>query len=86
MCAASNIRVIPENEKPPARRVDIYCANLSFFALTIGAPFAAAEDEEREPDEREADGVRWRKRFSVEEYADDERECRRGVLEEADDV
>ena len=24
LCVASNIRVIPENEKPPAMRVDIY--------------------------------------------------------------
>jgi hypothetical protein len=22
---ASNIRAMPENEKPPARRVDVYC-------------------------------------------------------------
>ena len=31
MCAASNIRVIPENEKPPARRVDIYFLITEFF-------------------------------------------------------
>jgi hypothetical protein len=25
LCVASNIRAMPENEKPPARRVDVYC-------------------------------------------------------------
>jgi len=24
LCVASNIRAMPENEKPPARRVDVY--------------------------------------------------------------
>ncbi len=49
---------------------------LCIFALAIGAPFVRAEDKEREPDEREADGVGLSERFSVEEYTDDERKCR----------
>jgi len=29
LCAASNIRALPETEKPPAMRVDIYYAFLT---------------------------------------------------------
>jgi hypothetical protein len=28
LCVASNIRAMPENEKPPARRVDVYYRKL----------------------------------------------------------
>ena len=30
LCVASNIRAMPENEKPPAMRVDIYLYDTNF--------------------------------------------------------
>jgi len=30
---ASNIRAMPENEKPPARRVDVYLYSFSFSGI-----------------------------------------------------
>jgi hypothetical protein len=33
LCVASNIRAMPENEKPPARRVDVYYAIEKFDFL-----------------------------------------------------
>ena len=39
LCVASNIRVIPENEKPPAMRVDIYflfCGDVLYSVQNVG--------------------------------------------------
>jgi len=40
LCVASNIRAMPENEKPPARRVDVYFAK--WIPATV--PSATAVD------------------------------------------
>lgn len=59
---------------------------LLLFVMAIGKPFAAAEDDECQPDEGEADGMSRGEWLIVDEYANQEGNRRGTILEESDDV
>lgn len=59
---------------------------LLFSIVAIGKPFAAAEDDECQPDEGEADSMSQSEWLVVDEYADQESDRWGTILEEADDV
>lgn len=54
--------------------------------MAIGKPFAAAEDDECQPDEGEADGMSWGEWLIVDKYAQEEGDRWGTILEEADNV